>query len=68
MYVSPDIESRGGKHLMDPAFDPFWSTFEDLDMSVGFHVVVRDRPFFRSWMPGRGDGGSCSSSPSWPST
>ena len=56
IYLSPDLESRGGKHLMDPAFDPFWATAADLEMPVGFHVVVRDRPFFRPWMPGRGAG------------
>ena len=56
IYLSPDLESRGGRHLMDTAFDPFWATAADLDMPVGFHVVVRDRPFFRSWMPGRGAG------------
>ena len=43
-------------HLTDPAFDPFWAAVADLDMPVGFHVVVRDRPFFRPWMPGRGAG------------
>jgi uncharacterized protein len=56
IYLSPDLESRGGKHLMDPAFDPFWAAATDLEMPVGFHVVVRDRPFFRPWMPGRGAG------------
>ena len=56
VYLSPDIESRGGRHLMDPAFDPFWAAVSDLGMPVGFHVVVRDRPFFRPWMPGRGAG------------
>ena len=25
-------------------------------MPVGFHVVVRDKPFFRPWMSGRGNG------------
>ena len=56
IYLSPDLEARGGRHLMDPTFDPFWATAADLDMPVGFHVVVRDKPFFRSWMPGRGSG------------
>ena len=56
VYLSPDLASRGGRHLMDPAFDPFWATVADLEMPVGFHVVVRDRPFFRPWMPGRGAG------------
>jgi predicted TIM-barrel fold metal-dependent hydrolase len=56
VYLSPDMESRGGRHLMDPALDPFWAAVSDLGMPVGFHVVVRDRPFFRPWMPGRGTG------------
>ncbi|MFN0088780.1 MAG: amidohydrolase family protein [Acidimicrobiales bacterium] len=55
-YLSPDLQARAGKHLMDPMFDPFWATLADLDMPCGFHVVVRDRPFFRQWMPGRGAG------------
>jgi len=56
VYLSPDTVSRGGRHLMDPAYDRFWAQVSDLDMPVGFHVVVRDQPFFRSWMPGRGSG------------
>jgi predicted TIM-barrel fold metal-dependent hydrolase len=56
IYLSPDLASRGGRQLMDPVFDPFWATAADLEMPVGFHVVVRDRPFFRPWMPGRGSG------------
>ena len=58
IYLSPDLESRGGKQLMDPAFDPFWAAASDLEMPVGFHVVVRDRPFFRPWMPVRSGGSS----------
>ncbi len=56
VYLSPDLESRGGRHLMDPVFDPFWAAVSDLEMPVGFHVVVRDNPIFRSWMPRRGAG------------
>lgn len=56
IYLSPDLDSRGGRHLMDPMFDSFWATASDLEMPVGFHVVVRDRPFFRPWMPGPGAG------------
>lgn len=56
IYLSPDLDSRGGRQLMDPLFDPFWATASELEMPVGFHVVVRDRPFFRPWMPGRGSG------------
>jgi len=55
-YLSPDLEARSGRSLGDPALDPFWATLADLDMPMGFHVVVRDRPFFRPWMPGRGAG------------
>lgn len=58
IYLSPDLEARGGRQLMDPAFDPFWATAAELEMPVGFHVVVRDRPFFRPWMPGRTNGSS----------
>jgi uncharacterized protein len=58
IYLSPDLESRGGRQLMDPLFDPFWATAADLDMPVGFHVVVRDHPFFRPWMPARSGGSS----------
>jgi uncharacterized protein len=56
VYLSPDLAARGGRHLMDPLFDPFWAACAELEMPVGFHVVVRDRPFFRPWMPGRGAG------------
>lgn len=52
IYLSPDMQARGGRHLSDPAFAPFWSAAQDLDMPVGFHVVVRDRPFFRPWLRG----------------
>ena len=48
VYLSPDMAARGGRDLSDPAFDRFWSTVEDLDMPVGFHVIVRDKPAFRS--------------------
>lgn len=47
VYLSPDLPARGGRGLSDPAFDRFWSTVEDLDMPVGFHVIVRDQPAFR---------------------
>lgn len=57
-YLSPDMQARNGKLLSDPSFDPFWATLSDLDMPIGFHVVVRDQPFFRQWMPGRATEGS----------
>jgi len=56
VYLSPDMQARAGRPLDDPAFDRFWSTLEDLDMPMGFHVVVRDRTQFASWMPNRGAG------------
>ncbi len=46
IYLSPDEASRGGRALGDPAFDRFWSAAEDLDMPIGFHVVVRDKTSF----------------------
>ena len=46
VYLSPDLPARAGRGLSDPAFDRFWSTVADLDMPIGFHVVVRDRPAF----------------------
>ena len=47
VYLSPDSPARAGRGLSDTAFDRFWSTVEDLDMPVGFHVIVRDEPSFR---------------------
>jgi len=49
VYLSPDLPARAGRGLSDPAFDRFWSAAEDLDVPVGFHVVVRDKPNF--WLP-----------------
>ena len=46
-YLSPDLAARAGRGLSHPDFDRFWSAVEDLDMPVGFHVVVRDQPTFR---------------------
>jgi predicted TIM-barrel fold metal-dependent hydrolase len=47
VYLSPDVASRAGRGLSDPAFDRFWSTVEDLDIPIGFHVVVRDQSSFQ---------------------
>jgi len=47
VYLSPDLPARAGRGLSHPDFDRFWSAVEDLDMPVGFHVVVRDQPTFR---------------------
>ena len=46
VYLSPDLAARSGKQFTHPDFVPFWSTVQDLDMPVGFHVVVRDKPAF----------------------
>lgn len=56
VYLSPDLQARSGRGLNDPAFDRFWSTAADLEMPIGFHVVVRDQPFFSRWSPARGEG------------
>lgn len=50
VYLSPDVAARGGRHFDDPLFQRFWETVQELEMPVGFHVVVRDRPFFRQWL------------------
>ena len=50
VYLSPDMPARGGKHFDDPAFVRFWETVQDLEMPIGFHVVVRDRPSFQEWI------------------
>ncbi len=50
VYLSPDMPARGGKHFDDPAFVRFWETVQDLDMPVGFHVIVRDSPSFQEWL------------------
>jgi uncharacterized protein len=46
IYLSPDLPARGGRGLSNSSFERFWSTAEDLDMPIGFHVVVRDAPAF----------------------
>lgn len=46
VYLSPDPAARAGRGLSDPAFDRFWSTVEDLDVPVGVHVIVQDKPAF----------------------
>jgi predicted TIM-barrel fold metal-dependent hydrolase len=58
IYLSPDPAARAGRNLADPAFDRFWSTAADLDMPVGFHVVVRDETEFRTRIKDRGAGGA----------
>ena len=49
IYLSPDLAARAGRHFDDPIFARFWETAQDLEMPVGFHVVVRDRQWFRQW-------------------
>ena len=49
IFLSPDLAARGGRHFDDPVFAPFWETAQELEMPVGFHVVVRDRQWFRQW-------------------
>ncbi len=58
VYLSPDSQARAGRGLNDPAFDRFWSTAGELDMPVGFHVVVRDQPEFRNRVVDRSAGGA----------
>jgi uncharacterized protein len=48
IYLSPDLAARGGRHFDDPVFARFWETAQDLEMPIGFHVVVRDRQWFRT--------------------
>ncbi|MCS6926887.1 MAG: amidohydrolase [Candidatus Binatia bacterium] len=50
VFLSPDMPARGWKHFDDPAFARFWETVQDLQMPVGFHVIVRDEPSFRDWI------------------
>jgi predicted TIM-barrel fold metal-dependent hydrolase len=42
IYLSPDPASRGGRWLADPEMGRFWDAASDLDMPIGFHVVVRE--------------------------
>ena len=44
------MPARGGKHFDDPSYVRFWETVQDLDMPIGFHVVVRDNPTFKHWL------------------
>jgi uncharacterized protein len=58
VYLSPDVAARAGRGLSDPAFERFWATAADLDVPVGFHVVVRDRPSHGFRVPDRAAGGA----------
>ena len=50
VYLSPDMVARGHKHFDHPDFVRFWETVQDLQLPVGFHVVVRDQPSFHEWI------------------
>ncbi|MCZ6889897.1 MAG: amidohydrolase family protein [Gammaproteobacteria bacterium] len=49
VYLSPDPAARAGKQFTDPSLVRFWETAQDLDMPIGFHVVVRDDPAFNEY-------------------
>ncbi len=49
IFLSPDVAARGGRHFDDPVFARFWETAQELEMPIAFHVVVRDRQWFRQW-------------------
>ena len=57
VYLSPDMVARGWKHFDDPAFVRFWNTVQDLEMPVGFHVIVRDAPSWKEWIRNDADFG-----------
>ncbi|NQZ96141.1 MAG: amidohydrolase [Myxococcales bacterium] len=57
IYLSPDLDARGGRPLHDPGFDRLWAAAQDLDMPIAFHVVVRQRPIFADWEPALESGG-----------
>src|SRR5438105_11776642 len=49
IFLSPDLAARAGRHFDDPVFARFWETAQELEMPVAFHVIVRDRQWFRQW-------------------
>lgn len=49
IFLSPDMAARNKKHFDDPAFVRFWETAQELDMPVGFHVIVRERTLLHEW-------------------
>ena len=53
VYLSPDLAARRSKQFTDPSFARFWETVQELEMPVGFHVVVREEPAFNDFS-GRG--------------
>lgn len=44
IFLSPDMFARNRKRFDDPSLDRFWSTAQEMELPVGFHVVVRDQP------------------------
>jgi predicted TIM-barrel fold metal-dependent hydrolase len=49
VYLSPDPPSRGGLQFDDPKLARFWSTVQDLEMPVAFHVVARTGSLLAPW-------------------
>jgi predicted TIM-barrel fold metal-dependent hydrolase len=49
VYLSPDPPSRGGLQFDDPKLARFWSTVQDLEMPVAFHVVARSANVLAPW-------------------
>jgi uncharacterized protein len=49
VYLSPDPASRGGLQFDHPRLARFWSTVQDLEMPVAFHVVVRSENVLAAW-------------------
>jgi predicted TIM-barrel fold metal-dependent hydrolase len=41
VMLAPDPFARGGRMLNDRELAPFWSTLQELDMPMSFHVVAR---------------------------
>ncbi len=42
VYISPDLKPRAMRHFDHPELEKVWATAQDLDLPIGFHVVVRD--------------------------
>jgi predicted TIM-barrel fold metal-dependent hydrolase len=54
VYLSPDPAARGGRQFDDPSLARFWSTVQDLDMPIAFHVVARTDTALMPWLGGPG--------------
>ncbi len=55
IYLSPDMFARARMRFDDPRLDPLWATAQEMELPVGFHVVVRDQPttsYFDPFEPG----------------